>query len=188
MKKLEFGILLLLISAPLLAAPTTSVSVSHPTTTTSVQPSPRTNQIVSRPTTTGVISHPTTSVTVTHPQTVATPSKTSNTTKGSFSAIGSKSAGGSYTPSYKNAKTLTGPQTNTPKASNLGGGSNSLGLGADPNAAAKDAAASAEKPKAESSQISIDDVLKKTQIPGDLGSKIKQADFAAGKANSVGKR
>ena len=84
--------------------------------------------------------------------------------------------------------TESGPQTNTPKASNLGGGSNSLGLGAAPNAAAKDATASAAKPKAESSQISIDDVMKKTQIPGNLGSKIKQADFAAGKAHSVGKR
>ena len=184
MKKFIFESLFIVVAVPALAAPATNVSVSHPTTT-GAKVAPRTNVVVSHTTTQTAVSHPTTQVAVTHPTTAPTLQK-ANHVGGN---VGSKSGGGSYNASYKNAKTLAPtPSANTPKAAKLGKGQNGLGTGAGSEAAAKDAAAAAAKPKAESSQLSIDEVLKKTNVPGDLGSKLKQMNFAAEKGASAGKK
>lgn len=151
------------------AAPQTQVTVTHPTTKAPVQ-QPRTNTIVKQPSTLAVTTHPTTTVTVTHPTTIPTLQPTT--------AGGPKmSSGGSYA-SYKNAKTLAPSTTDIPKAGKLGKGES--GLGKDANAANKDKQVSAA-PKAESSQPSLEDVLKKTNIPSDIAAKLKQKNFEASK-------
>lgn len=178
MKKLGF-LFFGFLAAALQAAPTTQVTVTHPTTT-AVKNLPRTNVVVSKPTTTAVVTRPVTTAPVTRPTTPGVSS--SAALKTSSGLAGSSSKGGSYTPSYKNAKTLAPSAADTPKAAKLGSGTAGLGM-TDPNAAQKAAeAASSTKPKAETSQPSLDDVLKKTKLPGDISSKLKQRNFEAAKA------
>lgn len=168
--------------------PVTSVSVSHPVTSSAVT-RPASNAAVTRPTTNAVVLRPVTNVSVTHPGekalSVATPgfSGAAKPAPAAPSAPPASSSGGSYTPSYKQAKDLKSAQI--PKAASLGAGG---GLGiTDPNAAQKAKEAEEfEVKKAESTQVSIDDVLKKTNIPSDMASKLKQRNFEA--AKSAGKK
>lgn len=151
--------------------PTTTAAVTRPTTSTGTINRPVTAATVVRPTTTASVSRPVTTATVTRPTTVVpvfepAAGPTNPTGK---AADKSASSGGSYSPSYKNAKTLTP----TPKAAPAGRGEAGLGLNTDE--AAKDKAAKeSEKPKAEDSNASVDDVLKNTKLPPGLEKLLKQ--------------
>lgn len=169
---------------PLAAAPTTNVSVTHPTTTVKVL-RPTTSGAGSRPVTVpSVQTKPVTNVVVTHPVTPGASAQQLGQTDGkvtSTPALATKTAatGSSYTPTYKQAKKF-----DTPKAASLGAGSAGLGGMTGAQAAQKDRDAQAfEAPKGESSQLSIDEVLKKTKMPEGLASKLKQRNFEAAKMN-----
>lgn len=205
MKNLLFSFAAACVCAPLCAAPVTNVTVTHPTTaapvvrpvtsvtvTRPVTNAPVTHPVtvapVSRPVTNVAVTRPVTAVSVTHPVTSVsasrpgasgfTASSPSAGSSASSAKSGASSSSSSYTPTYKQAKDLKAPDI--PKAASLGAGS---GLGmVDGNAAQKDRdAESFEVKKGESTQISIDDVLKKTQMPSDLDSKLKQRNFEAAK-------
>lgn len=160
--------------------PTTQVSVTKPTTVTSVQ-HPTTQTAVFKPTTTGSVSHPITTQMVTRPQTP-------------FGGTMGMNGSGSYTPSYKKSTKFTPiptpGQANVPaadpgpKAAKLGSGRAGLGMGTDANAAEKDALAAQERQKAESSDVSAEDVAKKTKLPEGLADKLKQK---AGEARKTAK-
>lgn len=189
--------------------PTTHSTVSHPTTTVQTN-LPRTQVAVLKPTTHSVVTHPTTAVEVTHPTTTAKvnhpvtdvsvthpttvpvmASATAGDNKSSKGGkMGSSSASGSYEASYKNVKDFAAaniPPADIPKAAKLSGGEAGLGLG-DAKSAEKEALAAKEKPKAESAEASIEDVLKKTQLPSGLDSKLKQRAFEAGGLDKHGKK
>lgn len=170
MKRVYWVIGILLVTVAAFAEkPKTQVVVSRPTTVAVPTHVPKTNVTVSKPTTVAPVVKPTTVPTAVHP------AKTGGATENAFSGkIGSTTAGGSYSASYKNAKTLA--PTDTPKASSLGKGQQGLG-NKDTQAASKEALAAQQAPKAESTQPSIDDVLKKTNLPPDLMSKLKQHNF-----------
>ena len=151
---------------PLAAAPVTEVSVTHPTTTVKVL----------RPTTSGAVSRPVTPGAATRQQGWTGGKGTSAPAPAAKTAA----TGSSYTPSYKQAKKL-----DAPKAAGLGAGSAGLGGMTSAQAAQKDRDAQAfESVKGESSQLSIDDVLKKTKMPEGLASKLKQRNFEAAKMNN----
>ena len=141
MKKI-LGLYLLLISVCVCAAPTTTVKVTHPTTV-AVRNPPRTNVKAERPSTEVKVEHPQTTVVVTHP---TTPAPVKATDKGtSQGPEGTKGAAGSYTPSYKNAKSLGGNKggDNVPKAAKLTQGESGLGQ----MSGAEDSSRSAEAAK-----------------------------------------
>lgn len=170
---------------PLAAAPVTEVSVTHPTTTVKVL-RPTTSGAVSRPVTVpSVQTKPVTTVEVIRPVTPGAATRQQGWAGGkgtSAPAPAAKTAatGSSYTPSYKQAKKL-----DAPKAAGLGAGSAGLGGMTSAQAAQKDRDAQAfESVKGESSQLSIDDVLKKTKMPEGLASKLKQRNFEAAKMNN----
>lgn len=175
-------------AAPLFGAPVTNVSVARPATSSaSARPvtaggahrpttevsvvRPVTAAGVSRPSGSVIVSRPQTSVSVTHPTTslsatrlgergLSSVSASASASGGTFGAR-SASSGGSYTPSYKKAKSFSSSKQN--KSSDGG-----LGM-TDPNAAQKEAdAKSAKVKKAMSTQVSVDDVLKNTEIPENL--------------------
>ncbi len=181
MKKLLF-LFSLCGALPLAAAPTTNVSVTHPTTTVKVL-RPTTAGAVIRPVTApSMQTKPVTTVVVTHPVTPGSTAQQFGTAEGkatSAPAVPTKTAatGSSYTPSYKQAKNF-----DVPKAASLGAGSAGLGGMTAAQAAQKDRDAQAfETVKGESSQLSIDEVLKKTKMPEGLSSKLKQRNFEAAK-------
>ena len=150
----------------LFAAPKTTVQVTHPTTQATVHV-PQGNTVVTHPVTTVPVTHPTTAVTVTHPTTMATPTQTQPSAANSG---GKMASGGDYA-SYKNAKTFSS-SSSTPQAAKLGQGES--GLGKDPNADQKAAAAAAfSLPKAQSSQLNVQEVLKNTQLPSGSEKKLK---------------
>lgn len=203
MKRLFFLLFIGSLAAPVCAAPQTQVSVNRPRTAVSVvRPStsapvshPRTSVSVkrtatvtpvTRPATNSVVSHPATSVSVAHPVTSVSVSRpVTFSSSAALSAVktgapGGKTAASSYSPSYKNAKDLkTSKADSAPKASQLTAGQSGLGI-IDPSAAQKAAlAAASDKPKAESSQMSIDEVLQKTNLPSNIMGKLKQRNFEA---------
>lgn len=124
----------------------TTTSVQRPQTVAQSTNKAPTNAIVTKPTTAASVMHPETTVVVTRPTTV--PSSTS-----AFGGTMGKSvAGGSYNPSYKNAKTFTPTASATPGAAALGAGEKGLGM-KETQGAQKDATAAKEKPKAESTDL-----------------------------------
>ena len=171
MKKLIFILSVSMLTVCLWANPQTMGPVSHPTTQATVNV-PRTNVIVKKPTSTATAKQPITMVEVKHPTTI--PTLSADSSKGG--SIGGK--GGSYTPSYKNAKTVAPTEAATPKAAKLGKGESGLGKDKNANQKAAEAAASS-KPKGEDGQPSIQDVLKKTNLPSNIMGQLKQRNFEA---------
>ena len=122
MKKIFAMAILFVFSLPAIAtkAVTTTV-VQRPQTVQQATHQTPTNAIVTKPTTNVSVVHPTTTVVVTRPTTIP------STTTAFGGAMGKNAAEGSYTPSYKNAKTLAPSSVQTPKAAGLGKGEKGLG-------------------------------------------------------------
>lgn len=202
MKHLSICFVFMLLAGALGAAPVTTATVNRPTTTATVN-RPTTSAVVSRPTTavpvlrpattaaverpvtTATVSHPTTQVVVTHPgerglSYVPTPAPAAPKAQPSANKTTSSSSVGSYTPSYKNAKDFKAEET--PKAATLSNATSGLGM-TNSDAAQKEAdAKSFEVQKAMSTQVTEEDVLKKTKLPTNIDSTLKQRNFEAAKA------
>lgn len=167
--------------------PTTTAVVSRPKTAVSVY-QPVTTVVVERPVTTATVSHPTTQAVVSHPgergvSYVPTPAPAPKA-QSSASKKTSSSSVGSYTPSYKNAKDLKA--TEAPQAATMVNASSGLGM-TNSDSAQKEADAKAFKvEKGMSTQVSEEDVLKKTKLPSNIDSILKQRNFEEAKA--AGKR
>ncbi len=184
MKNTFFFCFALVCAIPLAAQPKTQVSVMRPTTNVAVT-HPQTQVAVSKPKTLTLVNpRPTTTVRVKHPgekPLVAAPeSASASAPTPASSAKTAAQSGGSYTPSYKQAKDLKAKNT-IPQAAALGVGAAGLNM-ADPDALAKAAAAAKmNMPKAENAQPNLQDVLNKTNMPKGLESALKQRNFATGK-------
>ena len=171
--------------------PTTTVTVTRPTTVAPVT-RPTTSAAVTQPVTVVPVSHPVTTATVTHPTTQVT---VFHPTTFATSAGESSKAGGSYTPSYKQAKTFnasaaaSAAEKPAPTAAKPTGGpakpgkAGDNGLGLANQDAERDALAAQERKKAEDSQVSAENVLKNTKLPEGFEGKIKQKAFEAEQAS-----
>ncbi len=177
--------------------PTTTATVNRPTTTavvnrpTTVVPvlRPVTTAVVERPVTTATVSHPTTQAVVSHPgergvsyvpTPAPAPAAPAAKAQSSASKPTSSSSVGSYTPSYKNAKDLKA--TGVPQAADMLKAASGLGM-TNSDSAQKEADAKAFKvEKGMSTQVSEEDVLKKTKLPGNIDSILKQRNFEEAKA------
>ncbi len=140
MKKFLLLGVLFVSAMPLLATKAVTVQPVQRPTTPGTASAVKTNAVVTKPQTVAPVLQPVTTATVQRPATLP-----SNTT--AFGGtMGKTSAGGSYTPSYKNAKQLGSSSTSS--AASLGKGEEGLGT-KDAQAAAKAALAAQEKPKAD---------------------------------------
>jgi len=147
MRKILPMVMVLTFSLPAAATKAVTTStVQRPQTTVQAIHQTPTNAIVTKPATSVAVSRPTTTVVVTRPTTVP------STSTAFGGVMGKNAAEGSYTPSYKNAKTLAPSSVQTPAAAALGKGEKGLG-NKETQGAQKDAAAAKEKPKAESTDL-----------------------------------
>ena len=147
MKKILAMVMMLTFSLPAAATKAVTTStVQRPQTTPQTTHQTPTNAIVTKPATSVAVSRPITTVVVTRPTTIP------SSTTAFGGALGKNAAAGSYTPSYKNAKTLAPSSVQTPAAAGLGKGEKGLGM-KETQGEKKDAAAAKEKPKGESTDL-----------------------------------
>ena len=171
--------------------PRTQVPVLKPTTHSMVN-HPVTTAVVNHPVTTAQVTHPVTDVSVTHPTTVPAMASASapENKPGKGGKMGSSSGSGSYEASYKNVKDFAAAnvaKADIPQAAKLSGGQAGLGM-SDSNAAEKEALAAKERAKGEGTDLSAEDVLKKTKLPSGLDSMLKQRNFEAEGLDKHGKK
>lgn len=189
MKKFFLFVLLLPVTMPLLATKpqTPQQFISRPTTpvqknlAADAEGDAPAESIRLKPKTTASVQRSVSNTTIQHP---TTPS-VSRVATSPFGGTMDNTKQTSANASYKNAKTLA--PSEPPKVNKTAKGESGLGT-KDPQAASKEKLAETPKKQPETAQPSLDDVLKKTNLPADLMGKLKQHNFEAAGVAKHGKK